>query len=142
MKLIFDATFGDAWVTHLRGFFQNHRSPRPQIQHVFDIFGEEDKDDPIWIPKLARLNCVVVSADRGTHSRLPERLPKICQDQGITHILLSATMHDRAGKFERARAIIVLWHEIVAASKDTGGSRYQIRAIDGSHRRFALKKLA
>ena len=138
MKLVFDATFGEPWVVHLRGFFMNHSSPRPLIRHLFEIAGEEERDDIVWVPKLARLGCAVVSGDRGTHSRPFERLPRICAKERVTHILLSANMHNNAGKFERARAIIVLWHEILAACRDTPGSRYQVMAIDNTYRRFAL----
>ena len=140
MKLVFDATFGETWVIHLRDFFQNHSCPRPEIRHLFEIAGEDERDDLVWVPKLANLGCVVVSGDRGTHSKPCERLPRICRDQHVTHILLSAGMHDNAHKFEKARAIIILWHEIIAACQDAPGSRYLIQAMDGSFTRFALVK--
>lgn len=141
MKLVFDATFGEPWVVHLRGFFQCHSCPRPRILHLYDIIGEEERDDPIWIPKLKSLGCVIISGDRGRHSRGPARLPHICKQCNVTHILLSDAMHQKATGFERARAIIVLWHEIMSACKDSPGSRYMMQATDGSFTRFALKKL-
>jgi len=140
VKLVFDATFGEPWVVHLRDFFQNHSCPRPQIRHLFEMTGEDERDDPVWIPKLAPLGCVVVSGDRGTHSKPFERLPRICREQHVTHILLSAGMHDNARKFERARAIVVLWHDIVAACQDTPGSRYVIQPTNNSFTQFALVK--
>jgi hypothetical protein len=140
VKLVFDATFGQPWVVNLRGIFHSHPRPQPTLLHLSDIIAEDEKDDPIWIPKLTKIGCVVVSADRGKHSGPFERLPRICSECGVTHILFSARMHHKASGFERARAIIVLWHDIVAACKGAPGSRYLIQATDGSFTRFALVK--
>lgn len=139
-KLVFDATFGEAWVHHLCAVFRHHPRPQPTIMHLWELASEEEKDDEVWVAKLTSMGHVVISGDRGTHSVLEARLPLICKEHKITHILLSDGMHHKASGFERARAIIVLWHEIVAACDDVPGSRYQIMGTDGSFRRFALVK--
>jgi hypothetical protein len=104
VKLVFDNTFGQPWVVNLRGIFYSHPRPRPTILHQGEIFGEEEKDDPVWIPKLMRLGCVIVSADRGKHSTLPSRLPRICKECRVTHILLSDGMHIKACEGRRENA--------------------------------------
>jgi hypothetical protein len=104
------------------------------------MVSEDEKDDEVWVTKLTSSGHVVISGDRGTHSKPFERLPRICKEHKITHILLSDGMHHKASGFERARAIIVLWHEIVTACDDVPGSRYLIMGTDESFRRFALVK--
>lgn len=135
MKIIFDATFGAGWVQNLRDFFRSHEFPSPQILHLYDIFNQSEKDE-VWIPKLVGEDCLIVTADLG-HGKGP-RLPALCKVHKRTHILLSPTMHNKVTKFEKARAIVILWHQIVDAMATEPGSRFQIKTNDATYKRFSL----
>ena len=135
MKIIFDATFGEGWVDDLRTFFRSHKEPRPRFQHIHDVFNRDVADD-VWIPKFAEIDCLVVSGDAG---RRKPRLPAICKQYKKTHIILSPTLQ-RCNKFTQARAVIVVWPDIVRATDAAAGSRFQIQTVDGQHEHFRLVK--
>jgi hypothetical protein len=131
VKLIFDATFSETGVTHLRSFFQSHRVPRPVLTHIHEL-GARDQQDDVWLPRLEHEDCLVISGDRGRH--LP-RLPKLCTELKKTHIILSPALQE-APQFVKLRAIIVMWPHIVQACDCPKGSRFQIQATDARHEHF------
>lgn len=133
MKIIFDATFGEGWVDALTAFFRTHKEPRPRFQHIHDIFSRGLADDE-WIPKFAETECLIISGDTG---RRQPRLPAICKQYKKTHIILSPTLHN-CNKFTQARAIIIVWPEIIDAYNQPKGSRFQIQPVDVKHERFRL----
>ena len=135
MKIIFDATFGEGWVDSLTAFFRSHREPRPRFQHIHDVFDRNMSDD-VWIPKFAEIDCLIISGDAG---RRKPRLPAICRKYKKTHIILSPTLQ-MCDKFTQARAIIVLWPDIVRADDYLKGTRLQIQPTDSKHERFRLVK--
>ena len=123
MKTVyFDSTFGYPWVTGLSHIFMMRRDREPFLNHIYS-FSKEGDDDDIWIPKLNNQEHVVVSADTG---RRKPRLPQVCKQYQITHILFYPSAH-HLQKFEKARAIISLWPQIVTTFDAPLGSRYQIK---------------
>ena len=123
MKTVyFDANFGYPWVTGLSHIFMMRRDREPFLNHIYS-FSKEGEDDDIWIPKLNKQEHVIVSTDKG---RKKPRLPQVCKQYQITHILFSPGAH-KLQKFEKARAIISLWPQIVRTFEAPLGSRYQIR---------------
>lgn len=135
MKVIFDATFGEPWVGVLTAFFRLHKVPRPRFQHLYDLVQRDAKDDE-WVPLIVGQDCLIISADTGRGSK--PRLPELCKLYQKTHIILSPTMHSKAKQFQKARAIIVLWPDIMRALKAPPGSRFQIEATDSSYDHFKL----
>ena len=133
MRIVFDATFGEAWVDALTCFFRAHHEPRPRFQHIHDLFNRELADDE-WIPKFAETECMIISGDSG---RKQPRLPAVCKRYNKTHIILSATLQ-KCNKFTQARAIICLWPEIVHAYNQPKGTRFQIQPTDRRHESFRL----
>ena len=86
--------------------------------------GIEDQD---WIPKIAEEGgWVVISPDKGKHSRVEERLPALCLEYGITHLLLSAKVHDKSAE-EKIKAVCDLWVQIEALADLANGSRYHMK---------------
>jgi len=75
LRIVFDATFGEAWVDALTCFFRAHHEPRPGFQHIHDLFNRGLADDE-WIPKFAETECMIISGDSG---RKQPRLPAVCK---------------------------------------------------------------
>lgn len=122
MKTVwFDSTFGYPWVTALVGLFLMRRDRQPFLRHIFEVSKEGEADDQ-WIVKINGGERIVISGDQG---RTKPRLPTVCKQQHITHIILTPHVH-RMQKFERARAIIVVWPQILETFTAPPGSRFQI----------------
>jgi hypothetical protein len=80
--------------------------------------------DPIWIPEIAKEGgWVIVSMDRGTHSKKSERLPIICRAFRVTHVMLSRGLEKRT-MFYRATAIEACWPDLIAAAQEPPGTGY------------------
>ncbi len=136
MKTVyFDSNFGYPWVTGLSHIFMMRPDREPFLGHIYS-FSQEGEDDDVWIPKLDKQKHIVVSADRG---RKKPRLPQVCKEYQITHILFSNSAH-HLNKFEKARAIIALWPQITEAFNALLGSRYQIRH-DQDKKRCIIAKI-
>ncbi|MFC1635370.1 hypothetical protein ACFL5Z_11055, partial [Planctomycetota bacterium] len=81
--------------------------------------------------KLTGGERIVISCDQG-HDK--PRLPLECKKRNITHIIFSSAAHNQS-KFEKARAIIMLWPEILETFNALPGSRFQ---IGKAHHGYAL----
>lgn len=134
MRILFDATFGEGWVEALKSFYRTHKEPKPRLLHLYDIFDRDVKDDE-WIPRIVGQDCLIITADTG---RDKPRLTELCKQHKRTHIIFSPTMLNKVNQFQKARAIVVLWPDIVAAFTCPSGSRFQIQAMDINHERFRL----
>ncbi len=122
----FDSTFGHPWVTSLSHLFMMRKVQQPHLKHIFQI-STEGEEDSRWTQTLANEgDCIVVTGDQGRRGKDKPRLPQVCKNKNLTHILLSPNVHS-ASKFERARAIIVLWPQILQTFDSPPGSRYQIK---------------
>ncbi len=130
MKTVyFDSNFGYPWVTGLSHIFMMRQDKEPFLNHIFS-FSNEGEEDDIWIPKLNKTKDVIISADKG---RKKPRLPQVCKEYQITHILFCPSAH-HLQKFEKARAIITLWPKIVETFKAPLGSRYQVKYVTSKQR--------
>lgn len=123
MKIVyFDETFGHPWVTTLTNLFLMRREKQPYLKHVFQIVDAGTNDTDL-IDNLDKGDCILISGDAG---RDTPRLPQVCQQKNITHIILSSGVHHET-KFERARAVIILWPKILKTFEAPPGSRYQMQ---------------
>ncbi|MBN1362942.1 MAG: hypothetical protein JW993_20250 [Sedimentisphaerales bacterium] len=102
--------------------------------HLYERFPESVKDDE-WIGALGEQKHLVISGDSG---RKTPRLPDLCRQHKQTHVLLSPTMHMKVNQFGKARAIIVLWPDLVKAYDSERGSRFQIQLVDKDYHSFRL----
>jgi hypothetical protein len=136
--IIFDANFGEPWLNALSGLFSlsGQPEPKPILQHLHTLAGRDVKDDE-WIQKLKPLDCIVISADTGRKPRSHSSLPAICAANKKTHIILSSSVH-KEKQFQKARAIIVVWLDILEAFNAPLGSRYKLQTLDAEHKHFKL----
>lgn len=136
MKTVyFDETFGHPWVTTLTNLFLMRRETQPYLKHVFHNVDPGTNDTDL-IDSLDRGDCIIISGDTG---RDEPRLPQVCQQKNITHIILSSSVH-HATKFERARAVVMLWPKILKTFDAPPGSRYQIQKDSSISYRLVLKR--
>ena len=78
-----------------------------EIAHLLSKFPPATPDKE-WIPEIAKQGgWIIVTSDRGTHSRKDERLPMICRDFGVTHVLLSGSLHRRNTYFAEPVPVFV-----------------------------------
>ena len=78
-------------------------------------------EDAVWIPTLAHDgDWIVFSADLGKNSKKSESLPLICQEIGVTHIIMSPALQRRTS-FYRVLAIGSCWTQILGTSEAAEG---------------------
>lgn len=134
MKTVFfDSTFGHPWVSTLMGVFLMRKETQPLLKHIFQV-SQEGEDDDKWIKKIDEGDCIVISGDQG-HGK--PRLPLICKQKNITHIILSPNVH-HSTRFDRARAILALWPHILETFNAPPGSRFQLQQ-DSTKKGYVLK---
>jgi hypothetical protein len=91
------------------------------------VFGEHFRvPDDVWLERVASEDWVIISSDRGKKYGGP-KLPRFCEELSITHILISASLHQEK-QFEKARAIVYLFPELIEiATAQERGSRFSMR---------------
>jgi hypothetical protein len=123
LKLLLDENIGRPITESIASILWWHES-RPVVKHLLDIEQSGIRDSQ-WLKRLASEGWVVMTADRAKRCG-GDKLPQICLQFGITHILIGGTLHNQK-QFEKARAIIYLWPEILRTFKAKKGSRYSLR---------------
>ena len=94
--------------------------------HIIDYFSQGEKDEN-WIPKLsAEGGWVVITADGGKQSKRGQKLPDLCWEYGITHVVLSSTLHSRKSH-EKVGILTTFWNEIELLHEALAGSHYRLR---------------
>jgi hypothetical protein len=133
IKILFDENFGEPLVTALADFLDRYDGD-VDIKHIFKFVKPSAKDEN-WVPKIAAGGWTVISTDRGRRCG-GQRLPDICREYGVTHILLSSSLH-QGKQFEKVRAVVAVWPRIIMATLSPKGSRFSLR-YDNSDKRIAL----
>lgn len=110
-------------MNHLRQLL----STSAQFDHIIDRFAAGAKDDA-WIPAIAAAGgWIVITADAGKRpTRGEAKLPKLCREFRITHVVLSAALHIRPASM-KAAAIAQLWPEIIRLGECRAGTRFNLR---------------
>lgn len=124
LRLFFDENIGVKILEAMKGllkYYENKHEHEIIIKHISETGGMGATDD-IWVPKLKNQGWIVFTADRGRNGRV--RLPSICIQNGITHVLFSSSIHG-APQFEKARAILTVWSEILDINPL--GGRYSLQ---------------
>ena len=121
IRLLFDETFGHPIVQAMARLLSFHEL-KPEVRHLFDV-AAPGTPDPEWVPAIVEGDWIVISADHGR--RGGPKLPWICRKLGVTHVLLKGQMIHRR-QFEKARAVLVVWPEMVDVADAPRGSRYRI----------------
>jgi len=133
IKILFDENFGEPLVSALAEFMSLYHED-VEICHLFKFAKASEKDE-VWIPRIAPGGWLVVSTDRGKRCG-GKKLPAICREHKVTHILLSTSLHD-AKHFEKIRAFVAVWPRVVMAARFEKGTRYSLR-YEGQEKRVAL----
>lgn len=109
-----------------------------QVAHQLDVYGE-GADDTIWIPQAAADGWTIVTADRGTHSRLKSKLPLLCEAYQVTHILISAGLNKRTMLF-KVSTFAAHIEEIIQAASGQRGCRYSLQLTGETSSKLVLVK--
>lgn len=123
-KILFDECLGAPMVEQL-GKMLDLASSNVQLEHAVKM-GFGATSDAEWIPQIARGGWVIVSGDRGMHSRKADRLPAICAHYRVTHVLLSPGINKGTGLF-KLQAIMSVWSDLVEACNAPPGTGYSLR---------------
>ena len=95
--------------------------------------------DSVWIPMIAQEEgWIVVTADRGKHSRKDERLPLICREFSVTYVMLTSGLHKRT-MYYKYLAISSCWPALLDAASHPPGTGFSL-GIHGE-RQFRFKKI-
>lgn len=127
-RLLFDENFGKPLIAALKQLAIVCREPT-EISHILDFYLEGEAPDDIWIPRLQE-DWIIISADRARRCGGP-KLPELCKAFGRTHVLLSKTLHHMK-QFQKTRAIIGVWPELLKLANVPRGSCYSLRKAGSS----------
>lgn len=122
MKLLFDENFGLPLVNALKQIIDFSREAT-EVRHIRELRYGGRKDDE-WVPLIATGDWLVLTCDRGKSAG--PKLPQLCREAGLTHVLVSGTLHN-SPQFEKARAVLAVWPGLVAAAAGPRGTRYSLQ---------------
>ncbi|MCB9211593.1 MAG: hypothetical protein H6609_19695 [Ignavibacteriales bacterium] len=123
IRLFFDNCIGTSISRSIGKVLEFHRL-KPEVKHIQDFFIASITDDK-WVPKIAKEKWIVVTTDKAKRYG-GAKLPSICKKYNVTHILISGKLHN-APQFEKARAIISLFPQIVKGAEEPLGTRFSMR---------------
>jgi hypothetical protein len=122
LKILFDECLGKPMMEELK---QQLLPDDPLFAHLTDFFSSGTPDSE-WIPKLAKDGWIVISTDGAKKKNRGGKLPEICKSMGITHIIMSPTLHKRNSR-DKIAAIALVWEQIKEAGKATPGTRFNLQ---------------
>jgi len=135
-RLLFDECLGRPAIQELMQFTGLARDERPEIRHLFDL-APSGTFDEVWIPQLAPQGWTVIKADGGRtpNRKRGEKLPHLCARFGVTHVLLSPSVHNRT-TLEKLLTIFSVWYPLLEIADDPGrrGRRYVLEPLPSSAR--------
>ena len=128
MKLLFDENFGLPLVKALKQVIAFAREA-VEVRHIREL-RHGGKADADWVPEVRLGGWLVMSSDRGRSAG--PKLPQLCRTYGITHVLVSGSLHN-SPQFEKARAVLVVWPALLNAAAGNTGSRFSLRYSHSLH---------
>ena len=93
-----------------------------------DFAGNGAKDDD-WVLKAAKERRFVITGDQGK-KKDGAPLDILLPYHQVSAAFMTGTLHSKRPQFEKARAVLALWPQIVDAAAGPPGLRYKMR-IDG-----------
>lgn len=99
-----------------------------EVAHVIDKYGTGAIDEE-WIPQASEEGYTIITADAGKHRSKGEKLPIVCEQYRVTHIIFSRALN-RFSSFGRQRAIVDNWEQLVKTAEAPNGSRYSLRVTN------------
>ena len=111
-----------------------------EFVHICDLLksGVPDKE---WVPSLAGNLWVIITSDAGKHSVKNDKLPSLCRQHELTHIVFGSTLHSQKA-IKKLEVLVNLWMDIESTINEIAGTRFKIRCSkkNGDGERFYLKK--
>lgn len=100
-----------------------------EFHHIIDKYAPGEKDED-WVPKLAvEGNWLVFTADAGKNSKDGFKLPDLCAENNLVHILLSGKLHQMT-MFDKINWIGLGWPLVEKQVYCSApGSRFQMRLV-------------
>jgi hypothetical protein len=121
IKLLFDECLGKPMIEALK-----HLVPGdPILMHLCDGFAAGTYDN-VWIPKIAQEGWIVVSSDRGRKRTKGGKLPEVCKEFKVSHILFSTSLHKRSSR-DKVAALTLVWNQIQEIPNKPPGSRFDLQ---------------
>lgn len=137
-KFLFDECLGKPMMEEL----QQLVPAGCEFAHILDHFASGTHDDE-WIPAMKGQGWIVISADSGKNR--PSRggkLPRLCKENEITHVLFGSKLHQRPGR-DKLAALLLVWPEIVELHRELPGTRFGLRyqITSSGARQVVLRKV-
>jgi hypothetical protein len=121
-RFLFDECLSGPSVEELRGLIPDC----PEFDHIPRKFRQGELDSE-WVPSIAREGrWIVITADAGRKPSKGGKLPALCRDCKVTHILLSASIH-ALSTAEKQAIILSAWSQIARLGEAPAGARYKLR---------------
>ncbi len=121
-KFFFDECLGAALLPKLKAI----ASDGSIFDHVHLKYFQGIKDE-VWIPQLgAEGGWLVITTDKGRQSKSGSKLPELCLQFGVTHLLVSQGVH-RKKSTEKLEAFVGLWTEIESLTDGKAGRRFHLK---------------
>ena len=140
VRILLDENTGAPFVAALRKVAELDRRHNCEIAHTIDLFGKGAKDQD-WVPRIMNEGWLLVTEDRGRNSRQEERLPQLCQRHSVTHVLVLPALLKRGGQFEKMRALLAVWPELLAMAEAQKGLRARLKYSGPACSGFRLERV-
>ncbi len=138
-RFLFDENTGAPFVALLKRIAELDRRHPCEIGHTIELFGRAAKDRE-WVPKLEKSNWIVISEDRGKHSASGDKLPVLCLQHTITHVLVLPSLLKNGGQFEKLRALLSVWPRLLVLPGAAKGSRWRLKYANSFRTQFHLEQ--
>lgn len=98
-----------------------------QSASLVDLLGRQGALDSEWIPRIAAEGrWVVITADGGKQRSRGGKLPRICREQGVTHVIVSSKIHAMRTQ-EKLEILLKVWDQIERVAEAPPGTRFKLR---------------
>lgn len=137
-RFLFDENTGAPFVEALKGVVVLDRRHPVEIAHTISLFGRGARD-AAWIPQVVAEEWIVISEDRGMNSRAGDKLPVLCLQYRVTHVLVMPSILKHGGQFEKMRAVIAVWPKLLELAGAPRGTRVKLKYASAERSGFRLE---
>lgn len=129
IKLLFDETIGPPIAKAVIELLK-FTTPDLDAVTISEYMGSGTKD-PHWVFKASQEQRFVITGDRGK-KKDGAPLDILLPYHGVSGAFMTGVLHSKRKQFEKARAVISLWPDILDAANGTAGMRYSMRIVGKS----------
>lgn len=133
MRFLFDECLGRPLMLGLREVLLSDA----EFVHLIDKFTSGVKDK-VWLPQVAKEgDWIVITGDSGKGSRNGGKLPALCVEYAVTHVMFNTKLQQQKSA-TKAAALAAVWPQIEALSLCVPGTRAILR-YQAIHERVAFR---